>query len=217
MRGTVSPYDVLGLSPDASLEEIRTAYRRGALKYHPDNYHQDPIRAEEKFRTLAKAYKTALRWHLPKYEKNADKPYSPSDFARMDTSWYSRRRDNRRANEWSATPHAPTSRSVSTVDENRIFILVWALTTALGMAIVVSVGMFTMSSSAHDEMGIADIIASEAVAFALVTAIFTGTIYGLILTRKTIWYTLQLGARLLPFLPKIRKLKRLPQNASRDV
>ncbi|MCP4379234.1 MAG: J domain-containing protein [bacterium] len=214
MRGTISPYEVLGLSPDASLDDIRSAYRKGALKYHPDNYHHDPAEAEEKFRTLAKAYKTALRWHLPKHENNNTKPYSPSDFARMDTSWYSNRHNNQHTNEWSAIPNAPASRSVPTVNENGIFVLVWALTTALGMAIVFLVGIFTMSSHAHDEMGIADIIASEAAAFAMVTAIFIGTIYGLILTRKTIWYTLQLGARLLPFLPKIRKLKRLPQSVS---
>ena len=30
------PYKVLGLSPDASDDEIKRAYRRLAKKYHPD-------------------------------------------------------------------------------------------------------------------------------------------------------------------------------------
>ena len=48
-------YDVLGLSKDASADEIKKAYRAQALKYHPDRNPGDK-EAEEKFKLAAEAY-----------------------------------------------------------------------------------------------------------------------------------------------------------------
>ena len=48
-------YEVLGVGRDASEEEVKRAYRKLAVKFHPDKNPDDP-HAEEKFKELGEAY-----------------------------------------------------------------------------------------------------------------------------------------------------------------
>lgn len=48
-------YDVLGVSKGASKDELKKAYRKIAIKYHPDK-NPDDASAEEKFKEAAEAY-----------------------------------------------------------------------------------------------------------------------------------------------------------------
>ena len=53
-----NPYEVLGVSPNASDAEIKKAYRELAKKYHPDNYADSPLAdvAEQKMKEVNEAY-----------------------------------------------------------------------------------------------------------------------------------------------------------------
>jgi len=49
-------YEVLGISRSASVEEIKRAYRKLALRYHPDKNPDNSKEAEEKFIEVSEAY-----------------------------------------------------------------------------------------------------------------------------------------------------------------
>ena len=54
----MNPYDVLGVKPGASQEEIKSAYRKLVKQYHPDQYGDNPLKdlAQEKLAEINKAY-----------------------------------------------------------------------------------------------------------------------------------------------------------------
>ena len=53
-------YDILGVDKKAGAEEIRKAYRKLAMKYHPDKNKDNPKEAEEKFKELSEAYEVLV-------------------------------------------------------------------------------------------------------------------------------------------------------------
>lgn len=52
------PYEVLGVSQNATDEEVKKAYREMVRKYHPDNYANNPLAdlAQEKMKDINEAY-----------------------------------------------------------------------------------------------------------------------------------------------------------------
>lgn len=53
-----NPYEVLGVSPNASKEDVEKAYRKLIREYHPDQYGDNPLKklAEEKLQEVNEAY-----------------------------------------------------------------------------------------------------------------------------------------------------------------
>jgi molecular chaperone DnaJ len=80
----MNPYEVLGLKPGATQEEIKSAYRKLIKQYHPDQYGNNPLRdlAEEKMREINAAYD-----QLTKNSGNSSQGYSSQSYSNQNSSY----------------------------------------------------------------------------------------------------------------------------------
>ena len=85
-----SYYDILGVSPTSNAEEIKKAYRKLAIRYHPDKNPGDKA-AEDKFKEISEAYAVLSndekRHKYDQYGKNGiDMPNMEEFFNKFDFS-----------------------------------------------------------------------------------------------------------------------------------
>ncbi|MDY4251110.1 J domain-containing protein [Clostridium sp.] len=88
----MNPYEVLGLKPGASQEEIKKAYRNLIKQYHPDQYGDNPLKdlAEEKMREINTAYDMLTKNATGSYDNsysssnnNSNDAYALSEIRRL--------------------------------------------------------------------------------------------------------------------------------------
>lgn len=82
------PYKVLGISRDATDDEVKKAYRELARKYHPDNYVNNPLAdlVEEKMKEINEAYDTIQKERASGHTSSDGASYSSgaySDYSRV--------------------------------------------------------------------------------------------------------------------------------------
>uniref|UniRef100_A0A0E0KKV5 J domain-containing protein n=1 Tax=Oryza punctata TaxID=4537 RepID=A0A0E0KKV5_ORYPU len=79
-----SPYEVLGVPPSAPPDEIKRAYRRLALKFHPD-VNKEP-NAQEKFLRIKHAYNTLMNSESRSKYANSNTDYSSRTYGKSSTT-----------------------------------------------------------------------------------------------------------------------------------
>jgi curved DNA-binding protein CbpA len=63
---TTTHYAVLGVSPDATMDEIKKAYKVKALELHPDKNRDDPVTADEAMKAVIMTMNWLAFWYIVK-------------------------------------------------------------------------------------------------------------------------------------------------------
>ncbi len=73
------PFSILGITPDATNEQVKSAYRDLARKNHPDNYQkpEDKAKAEERMKRINEAYHAIRAMRTGKRTESAPPPSDP--------------------------------------------------------------------------------------------------------------------------------------------
>lgn len=84
-------YDIIGVPSNASVQDIKKAYRKLALKYHPDMAKKngiDPKQAEERFKEISEAYSVLSDLDKRRsYDQSKNQPFS-QQFGTADPSGF---------------------------------------------------------------------------------------------------------------------------------
>jgi len=93
MKDLKTFYDILGIDPNSSLEEIKRAFKDMAKVWHPDRFPNDPrlqAKAQEKLKEIIGAYKTLTRYHQYQEAEKAENKPASEDAKRPEDSFRDR-------------------------------------------------------------------------------------------------------------------------------
>lgn len=75
----MDPYAILGIDKNASEDDIKKAYRKLAMKHHPDRNQGDKL-SEEKFKEVKEAYERLIEPDKFKHEQSNDRGFRRHQF-----------------------------------------------------------------------------------------------------------------------------------------
>jgi len=218
-------YKVLGVPLNADIEQVKSAYRKAALSYHPDNYPGDPVEAERKLRALIEAYKFVARSLDPAAWSRtpaADRTFTPQDFAREGyaPSWQTAMAPADGAKPKARvkpdpTPIGPAIGEVhSTRNETRTFIILWIIAVVLGIVVGGGAAMYRAHNAGPEGLESGDLVVSILYGEVIYVVGAGAAIVLIILTRKVVRFTLEFVSQRWRFLPGRSKDRNLSSDTS---
>jgi|GEM_PF-2228965 len=209
------PYKVLGVSRQADLDEVRRAYRKAALRCHPDSSVAGDDEAHRQFSRLTAAYRAVLRSFGPdgvRHRQTGTRKFDPQDFTRLEVGWHARL-NPQAATRPQGPPNVPGTHRFtwSRLNEPAVFMCAWALAIALAVVVAHLMTRSGWLAQFRRDLGIGKVILLLLMSLAIYAAVVAGSLVLLILTRKVIYLVGQLGflgRRTLPGPEGTRKLPR---------
>ena len=198
MAAQADPCELLGVSPGAGLAELRRAYRKAALKYHPDIRGGDG-EAERKFNEITSAYRAALRAldsPAPAGGRHQGGPkYAPQDFTRLEVGWHCAASVAARVanvSPWRGRPGTQRL-ALASLNEPAVFVCLWLLAIALSLAAPLLLP--GLSGDLGGNPGAPGIVLLLALPLTIYAAVMASAMLVLVTTRRIIWLIGELGFR----------------------
>ncbi len=217
MATEADPYTILGVSRHAGLDEVRQAYRRAALRYHPDSRPADPAEAERTFHAICQAYRTILGTFGPGAVAgeglDPNRTYTPAELARRAGGWrhgWPRGgRQGDRAPWWWPWPITQKV-TVARLNETKVFVCFWVVALSVGVVVACFADQWWLVGRMPAEPNAGDLGRMILMGIGVYLAVLVGTIVAIIMTRQIVSMTVQLGLRLLPAPLRRKRDRKLP-------
>ena len=205
MQTEIDPYELLGVASDATLQEVKQAYRKAALECQPDRFGGDQAAADKRLRDINAAYRDISRKLESSVWKTTPPPptktYTPQDFAREGTAAYWRPPESPAAGEAGKTGVHETTVVESTRNETAWFLLFWALAIILGIVFGGGAASWRAYHNKGQGLETRDIIISVVIGELIYAALAGAAVVLVILTRKIVRLTIRFAHNHWRFLP----------------
>jgi len=197
VRERFDPYRVLGVRPSATVGEIRRAYRRRALRYHPDMRPLDPTRAAQEFHRLVRAYRQILSRRGRSVQTDSPSGEAPNLAATEEGIIAYQPRS---AGENGYFHSLPGARKVTfaTLNEPAVFLVLWGLALVLAAGVAYWIGTTPAASGSGSSATSSLLVVLAVLPLLLYVGVLTGGLGVLLLRRKALWFLKWFASRGLP-------------------